>query len=128
MRLVIGLGLTGGATHAEVGAALACAVQTAGCTWRDVVEIATVESRRGHPALAQLDVPLRFYAASLLAGVRVPHPSPTVQHATGTASVAEAAALAASGADHLLVPKRCTAHVCTAVASVSPTVDTQMGR
>lgn len=129
-RVVIGLGLSSTATPDEVSAALATAVHAARCGWPDVVEIATIDSRRGHPALASLDVqlggfgdggrrvPVRFYSAAELASVRSPHPSAAIQQATGTASVAEAAALVSSGAHELLVPKRCTQRVCTAVARI----------
>ncbi len=118
VQVVIGLGFTTAATATDVDVALADAVQAARCTWSDVAEIATLDSRRRHPALARLDIPLRFHSAALLASVRVSHPSAVVEQATGTASVAEAAALASSGARELLVPKRCTARVCTAVARI----------
>lgn len=116
--MVIGLGLANAATAHEVNAALATAVQVAACSWPDVAEIATVESRRGHPALARLGIPVRFHSAALLARVRVPQPSAAVALRAGTASVAEAAALVSSGARELLVPKRCTARVCIAVAQI----------
>ena len=119
MKVVIGLGLTSSATPEDVGTALATTVAVARCTWKDVVEIATVDSRRDHPALARLSVPVRFLSAPALAAVRAPHPSAAVEQATGTASVAEAAALSASGARALLVPKRCTPSVCTAVARLA---------
>jgi cobalamin biosynthesis protein CbiG len=116
--VVIGLGFTLAATPAEVSAALASALAAARCAWSDVVAIATLESRRGHPALGERMIPVRFYSAAALAGVRTPNPSARVAHAVGTASVAEAAALASSGAHELLVPKRCTPRVCTAVARI----------
>jgi cobalamin biosynthesis protein CbiG len=116
VKVVIGLGLTSTASPEDVSTALATTLAVARCTWKEVVEIATVDSRRDHPALARLTVPMRFLSASALAAVRVPHPSPAVERATGTASVAEAAALSASGAQALLVRKRCTPSVCTAVA------------
>jgi histidinol-phosphate aminotransferase len=119
VKLVIGLGLARSATPEDVNAALETTVEAARCTWPDVVEIATVDTKRDHPALAQLTVPVRFLSASALAGVRVPHPSVAVERATGTASVAEAAALWASGTLVLLVPKRCTPSVCTAAASLA---------
>jgi histidinol-phosphate aminotransferase len=116
VKVVIGLGLASTATPEDVGTALATTVTAARCTWKDVVEIATIDSRRDHPALARLNVPVRFLSAPALAAVRVPHPSTAVEWATGTASVAEAAALSASGARALLVPKHCTPSVCTAAA------------
>jgi cobalamin biosynthesis protein CbiG len=141
--VVIGLGFRLAATPAEVSAALARALADARCAWSQVVAIATLESRRGHPALGWLAdrkefsaaevgdaqgelraardrmVPLRFYSAAALASVRTANPSAGVARAVGTASVAEAAALASSGAPELLVPKRCTPRVCTAVARIS---------
>jgi len=119
VKVVIGLGLASAATPEDVNAALATTIEAARCTWPEVVEVATLDSKRDHPALARLTVPVRFLSASALAGVRVPHRSAAVQRATGTASVAEAAALLASGARGLLVPKRCTPSVCTAVASLA---------
>jgi cobalamin biosynthesis protein CbiG len=116
VKVVIGLGLASGATPEDVSAALASAIDAAHCSWLDVVQITTLESKRDHPALAGLTAPVRFLSASALAGVPVPHPSAAVEQATGTASVAEAAALSASGARALLVPKCCTPTVCTAVA------------
>jgi cobalamin biosynthesis protein CbiG len=117
--VVIGLGFTLAATPAEVSAALASALAAARCAWSDVVAIATLESRRGHPALGDRMVPVWFHPTAALASVRTPNPSARVARAVGTASVAEAAALASSGADELLVPKRCTPHVCTAVARIA---------
>jgi cobalamin biosynthesis protein CbiG len=119
VKVVIGLGLASTATPEDVGTALAATVAVARCTWQDVVEIATLDSRRDHPALARLSVPVRFLSARALAEVRVPHPSAAVERVTGTASVAEAAALSAAGAQVLLVPKRCTPSVCTAVARLA---------
>ena len=119
MKLVIGLGLASAATREDVSAALATTIEAARCTWVDVVEIATLESKRDHPALARLPVAVRFLSAAALAGVRVPNPSAPVEQGTGTASVAEAAALSASGAVALLVPKRCTPTVCTAAARLA---------
>jgi cobalamin biosynthesis protein CbiG len=141
--VVIGLGFRPAATPAEVSAALASALADARCAWSEVVAIATLESRRGHPALGWLAarnelspaeagdvqgelraagdriVPVRFFSAAALAGVRTPNPAAGVARAVGTASVAEAAALVSSGARALLVPKRCTPRVCTAVARIS---------
>ncbi|MDJ1133070.1 Rv2231c family pyridoxal phosphate-dependent protein CobC [Streptomyces iconiensis] len=73
-----------------------------------VAALATVEARAGEPALVavaeKLGVPLRAYGSAELARIRVPHPSDFSRAAMGTPSVAEAAALLASGGT-LLVPK-----------------------
>jgi cobalamin biosynthesis protein CbiG len=116
--VVIGLGFRPAATPAEVSSALTSALADARCGWSEVVAIATLESRRGHPALGDATVPVRFFSAAALAGVRTPNPAAGVARAVGTASVAEAAALVSSGARALLVPKRCTPRVCTAVARI----------
>lgn len=73
-----------------------------------VAVLATVTARAREAALLavaeKLGVPLRAFPAAELARVRVPHPSDFSRTAMGTPSVAEAAALLASGGT-LLVPK-----------------------
>ena len=61
-------------------------------------------------------VPLRTFAADVLATVEVPTPSAVVNGHVGTPSVAEAAALLASGGGALIVPKRRSPHATCAVA------------
>jgi cobalt-precorrin 5A hydrolase/precorrin-3B C17-methyltransferase len=85
-----------------------------------MIAVATTARRQGHPALDGLGVPLWFHSPASLAAVDVPGGSAAVAAVAGTASVAEAAALLSSRADRLLVPKRCTATVCTAVAAIGP--------
>jgi cobalamin biosynthesis protein CbiG len=116
VNLVLGVGFVRSATADDVRTALGIALDEAGAAWTEVTQIATIDTRRGHPALTRLDRPVRFLTACDLAGVSVPSPSTAVLQAIGIASVAEAAALAASGASTLLIPKRCTPRVCTAVA------------
>src|SRR5207244_11786542 len=86
-----------------------------------VAAIATIDRRVDHPALRALARALgrsvQGYASSALAGVAVPSPSPAVEDAVGTPSVAEAAALLAAGSgSRLLVPKRRSASATVAVA------------
>ncbi len=65
-----------------------------------VAGIASIDRKNDEPALLALAEgrgwPLRWFTAEELAAVSVPHPSPAVERAMGTASVAEAAALAAA--------------------------------
>ncbi len=117
-QVVIGLGMNTRATADDVAAALSGALTAADCGWAEVREIATIDRHRGHSALAELRVPLRFLPASALANARPPNPSAPVARAVGASSVAEAAALIAANATTLRVPKHCSATVCVAVADV----------
>ncbi|MFE4832853.1 cobalamin biosynthesis protein [Streptomyces sp. NPDC056672] len=102
------MGASRGATVGEVLGLIADTLRDAGLAPRSVVELATVDTKAAAPAIAgaaaRLGVPVRGYAAGLLAAIGVPHPSGAPLAAVGTASVAEAAALAGGGV--LLVPKR----------------------
>nr|WP_267899355.1 Rv2231c family pyridoxal phosphate-dependent protein CobC [Streptomyces triticagri] len=84
------------------------ALEEAGPAQGEVAELATVEGKSTEPGLVEaarkLGVPLVAHPAARLAEVAVPHPSAAPLDATGTPSVAEAAALADGG--ELLVPKR----------------------
>ncbi|GEL26203.1 hypothetical protein PSU4_51570 [Pseudonocardia sulfidoxydans NBRC 16205] len=64
-----------------------------------VVAFASIDRRAGEPGLlaAIAPAPLRTYPAAALDAVAVPGPSDRVAEATGTGSVAEAAALLAAG-------------------------------
>jgi len=75
--------------------------------------LASIEAKRDEAAFTELAAlggwPLRFFSASELAAVPVPHPSATVLRHMGTPSVSAAAALLAAGArmsaDQLLIEK-----------------------
>lgn len=70
---------------------------------------ATIDRRAGEPGLAEaaerLGVEVVAFTAIRLAAVPVPHPSDSTARALGTPSVAEAAALLASGAGELVREK-----------------------
>lgn len=106
--VVVGVGASRGVSVEEVLALVAGALDEAGLDTASVVELATVDTKRAEPgvvgAARRLGVPLVTRTAAELAAVAVPHPSGAVLAAVGTASVAEAAALAGGGV--LLVPKR----------------------
>ncbi|MHB9862695.1 precorrin-3B C(17)-methyltransferase [Streptomyces sp. YIM S03343] len=106
--LVVGVGASKGAPEAEVLELIGVALREAGLSVRSVAELATVDVKSEEPGLVgaarRLGVPLVTYPAGRLAEIDVPHPSDAPLAAVGTASVAEAAALAGGG--ELLVPKR----------------------
>ncbi|MFI1913019.1 cobalamin biosynthesis protein [Nocardia sp. NPDC020380] len=84
--------------------------------------LATVDRRAAEPgpaaAAALLGVPLRVFSPGELAAVPVPTPSPRTATAVGTASVAEAAALLASGGTELAVHKRVVHGITVAAAAI----------
>ncbi|MFF2193501.1 Rv2231c family pyridoxal phosphate-dependent protein CobC [Streptomyces sp. NPDC058157] len=119
-RLVVGVGGRAGVSVAEVCALVEETLRGAGLSAAAVTALATVDSKIREPGIAgaaeRFGVPLVGYPAEELARIPVPHPSPAVREAAGTASVAEAAALAGGG--ELLVPKRRSVAATCAVATV----------
>ncbi|MFF5568767.1 cobalamin biosynthesis protein [Streptomyces sp. NPDC012623] len=105
---MVGVGAGSRARVEEVLALIALTLREAGLSPGRVRELATVASAAERPAIigagARLGVPVRSWPAELLARVAVPNPSAAPLAATGTASVAEAAALVGGGT--LLVAKR----------------------
>lgn len=115
--LVVGVGASTGAPAEEVRGLVDRALAGAGLARESVSEVATIDRRAGDEAIVALGLPVRAYPASALAAVDVPSPSPVVQAAVGTASVAEAAALLAAGPGaELVVEKQAAAHATVAVA------------
>ncbi|WP_241253185.1 Rv2231c family pyridoxal phosphate-dependent protein CobC [Streptomyces sp. W1SF4] len=118
-RLVVGVGGRAGVSVEEVCALVEETLRGAGLATGAVTALATVESKTGEPGIAgaaeRFGVPLVGYPAERLALIPVPHPSASVRAASGTASVAEAAALAGGG--ELLVPKRRSVAATCAVAT-----------
>ncbi|MGY0464314.1 cobalamin biosynthesis protein [Kitasatospora sp. cg17-2] len=118
--LVVGVGVRATAAETELLELVLRALDGAGLPADAVRALATLTGKGGHPAVraaaAALGVPVAEYPAGALAAVRVPNPSGTVGEAVGTVSVAEAAALAATGGGELLVPKQKTASATAAVA------------
>ncbi|MEV7547449.1 Rv2231c family pyridoxal phosphate-dependent protein CobC [Streptomyces sp. NPDC089915] len=117
-RLVVGVGGRAGVSVEEVCALVEETLRGAGLTTGAVTALATVDSKTLEPGIAgaaeRFGVPLVGYPAEELARIPVPHPSAAVHEAAGTASVAEAAALAGGG--ELLVPKRRSVAATCAVA------------
>ncbi|MGD9988415.1 cobalamin biosynthesis protein [Pseudonocardia sp.] len=94
MRLVVGLGASSGVPEEAVAELLARVVDRP----EDVVAFASIDRRADEPGLlaAIAPAPLRTYPAAALDGAGAPGGSARVRAATGTGSVAEAAALLAA--------------------------------
>lgn len=124
-RLAVGIGCSTTATAEEIAAIVEDALATAGSigypasTYRSdrplpteaigSLVLATIDRRGDHPGVlgAVGDRSLLTFPASLLGVVDVPAPSPFVEAAVGTPSVAEAAALLGAGPGaRLVVGKR----------------------
>jgi cobalt-precorrin 5A hydrolase/precorrin-3B C17-methyltransferase len=96
--LVVGVGGSRGVAEAEVLELVSAALADAGLSVGSVRCLATVEAKADEAgivaAAASLGVPLAIHSAKALADVETPNPSEVVRAVIGTASVAEAAALA----------------------------------
>lgn len=95
MSLVVGLGASSGVRAENVTALLARVVDRPD----QVIAYASIDRRADEPGLLAAIAPaaLRTYPAAALDEIAVPNPSSRVDEATGTRSVAEAAALLAAG-------------------------------
>ncbi|MGF1428918.1 Rv2231c family pyridoxal phosphate-dependent protein CobC [Kitasatospora sp. LaBMicrA B282] len=124
--VVVGVGASAGVAEGELLELIGAALAEAGLATAAVRRLATVEQRAGEPGLLaaarRLGVPLVGHPAGELAAVPVPNPSAAVLTATGTPSVAEAAALLGGG--ELLLAKRKSARSTVALASL-PTPATE---
>lgn len=115
--LVLGVGCSTDAGEPDIAAAVAGALQAGGLSPQSVTLLATIDRRAGHRAVTASPWPVAAFSAQELRAVIVPNPSPAVQRAVGTPSVAEAAALLAAGPrSTLVVPKWTTARATAAVA------------
>ncbi|WP_411977092.1 cobalamin biosynthesis protein [Streptomyces solicathayae] len=109
--LVAGVGAGRGVSVDEVAGLVEECLRSAGLSAGRLAALATVAAKADEPgvvgAAERLGLPVRAFAAAELARIDVPHPSADVAAVAGTASVAEAAALAGAGPGGLLlVPKR----------------------
>lgn len=126
-NLVIGLGCNRGTTAAEIDSAIDGVLRKNGLSPLSIALLASVDLKKDELGLLEYSktqgISLKFYPAARLAEIAVPSaPSGHALAATGTPSVAEAAALLASEADGLLVEKQavgCQVTVAIAVASVA---------
>ncbi|APV45097.1 cobalt-precorrin 5A hydrolase / precorrin-3B C17-methyltransferase [Dehalogenimonas formicexedens] len=110
-NLVVGIGCNRGTTATEIDKAINTICQRYGLSPMSISSLASVDLKKDEQGLLEYsverNVPLRFFPAARLA--EIPVPSAPSEHAlthAGTPSVAEAAALLASGATALLVEKQ----------------------
>ncbi|GGM38867.1 hypothetical protein GCM10012275_07220 [Longimycelium tulufanense] len=135
--LVVGIGATGGVSTTAVTSTLSRLQHEHGLDLRAVRSFATVDRKAGERGIveavedhgfwhAETAPPLLRYSAANLSEVDVPNPSAAVREATGTPSVAEAAALLAArehaggGRIELIVEKIVGDNVTVAAARVYP--------
>jgi cobalamin biosynthesis protein CbiG len=117
MSLVLGVGLSPGADHVHLCELTNALLRQHGLDPRHVTGVVTLDSRAQAPAVRRLATAMSAdvtgFPSGLLAAQDAPHPSAVVRSAVGTASVAEAAVVAAGAT--LVVPKtvlgRCTVAV-----------------
>lgn len=108
---------------AELDELVGVVLSEAGIGHAQVVVLATVAGKAGERGIIELGErygwELRSFCADTLAAVPVPAPRERVARAVGTASVAEAAALAGAGRfGELVVGKRRSARATAALARV----------
>ncbi|MFF2143292.1 cobalamin biosynthesis protein [Kitasatospora sp. NPDC058190] len=119
--LVVGIGAGSGTGPDEAMRLLLDTLEEAGLARAAVARLATVTGKADHPAVRWAahclgDVPVDEHPAAELARLPVPTPSEAVGAAVGTASVAEAAALASAPGGQLVVTKRKSATATVAIA------------
>lgn len=103
MKISLGLGCDRDTPADTLHRAVNEALAACGATLADIAVVASIDLKAdeaGMQAIARLfGWSIRFYPASALADVQVPHPSETVRRYTGTPSVSAAAALLAAAAE-----------------------------
>jgi cobalt-precorrin 5A hydrolase / precorrin-3B C17-methyltransferase len=108
-NLWLGVGLQTAVSAVDLAEAIAAVLTQRQLGANQIAGMATIAHRAKHPAiaaiLAQSAWPLRTFEPAALAAIPVPSPSILVGHQVATASVAEAAAIAASGGP-LIWPKQ----------------------
>jgi cobalt-precorrin 5A hydrolase / precorrin-3B C17-methyltransferase len=127
LPLVVGVGASRGVTADEILATIDAALARAGLSPDAVATLASIDLKAEEPGLLEAarrrGWPIAFHPAAALAPIEVPNPSDLVRAATGTGSVAEAAARYAGPgrplAD-LVVPKVKSAMATAAVARARP--------
>jgi cobalt-precorrin 5A hydrolase len=101
--VAVGVGCDRGTRIETLEAALDAALDACGATRAAVEVVASIDLKADETALRAMaevrGIPIRFYSATELAAVDVPHPSEVVRRHTGTPSVSAAAALRAANAD-----------------------------
>ncbi len=115
--LTVGVGCSSDASCDEVRELIATTLEETGLDPAAVDRVATIERRVHHRALSDLHQEIVGFTPEQLDTVPIPTPSEVVHHSVGTRSVAEAAALLASGDKaELVVAKVKSQKVTVAVA------------
>lgn len=113
----LGIGMSSNATAADVKALADAVVRTGRVGWDAVIAVATTAGLAGDARLGRLGPPVIGFEPAALAAVAGTRRSERALAETGTASVAEAAALLAAGPQgRLVVSKRRSARVTAALA------------
>ena len=115
--LIVGVGCSRGVSVGEILDLICSSFAGAMLSDKSIAGLASIEAKSDEAGLLEaaeeLGVPPRFYAAEELSATAPPNPSPAVDDAVGTPSVAEASVLA-SGAE-LLVEKQKSKNATVAV-------------
>jgi cobalt-precorrin 5A hydrolase/precorrin-3B C17-methyltransferase len=115
--LVVGVGCSRGVEVGEILDLIHSSLAEPQLSEKSIASLASIEAKSGEAGLLaaaeKLGVPLRFYAAEELSAMEAPNPSPVVENAVGTPSVAEASVLA-SGTE-LVVEKQKSENATVAV-------------
>jgi cobalt-precorrin 5A hydrolase/precorrin-3B C17-methyltransferase len=115
--LTVGVGCSSDVTADEINDLIDTTMGQAGLDPAAIDRVATIRTRLDHPALRSLKRELIGFSAEELDAIAAPNPSAIVHKSVGTHSVAEAAALLASGADaELIVAKTKSAKATVAIA------------
>ena len=109
--LVLGLGCDKNADPGMIQRGVTTLLAQHGLSPKSIKEFATIDKKKDEPAFLELsrryNLPLRCFPAEQLDAVTgIENPSEVVKGFVGTRGVSEAAALLASGAEKLLVPKQ----------------------
>lgn len=103
--LVVGIGCSSNASVDDVSELIRSVFLENRLEVRAIAKLATIDIRAGHPAITGQKMPVEYFSSRELSQIAVPNPSQKVKSHVGTASVAEAAAIAASGSTDLIVTK-----------------------
>ncbi len=116
---VLGIGASSSATAGEIAALVAHALDLAHLDNDDIDRVATIDALALDERVVALGWPVIGFRADELAAVSVPHVSERTRSAVATPSVAEAAALHASGASaELVLTKQKSRHATAAISRI----------
>ena len=108
--LALGVGCRKGCDPNGIPEAVVEQLSAQGYLPEAVASVATIELKQDEPLVAALcerfGASKRIFSAGELAAIEVPNPSARVAEVTGSASVSEAAAIAAAGGGELLIEKQ----------------------